>query len=209
MTLERTFVIAASDLVEQELVASVVSATQKLAPGVDLAFRAVTADVGDLLESGRVDLLIAPPSAIPAGLMTRFLFADTFLCAVRIDHPIVKKKLTLELYTSLSHVQIAPRGTPGGPVDDALAARGLVRRVAVRTPSFLAAPRLAARSDLILTAPSRVLVPLAAPFALRTFPLPLPIPGFRIVQAWHPRAHHDEAHRFFRSLLHGAAKADK
>ncbi len=168
--------------------------------------RADVQNVVPELESGRIDLVIVPQANLPEGLMVQPLFDDTFLCAVRRDHPEVRRKLTLERFLTLRHVQIAPQGRPGGPVDDALAARGKSRRVAVRTPSFLAAPLLVSRSDFILTAPRFVLEPLATPFGLRTFPLPVPVPGFRVASAWHPRAQEDPEHRWFRGLLARAGR---
>ncbi|HEU4406032.1 MAG TPA: hypothetical protein VFS43_12260 [Polyangiaceae bacterium] len=99
---------------------------------------------------------------------------------MRADPPRVRGKLTLEAYVELAHVQIAPAGDLGGPVDVALSERGHSRRVAVRTPAFLAAPLLTAHSDLVLTAPSLVLKALAAPLGLRLYPPPLELPGFRI-----------------------------
>jgi DNA-binding transcriptional LysR family regulator len=113
----------------------------------------------------------------------------------------VKRKLSLETFLTLRHVQIAPSGAPGGPVDDALAARGLARRVAVRTQSFLAAPLLVAKTDFIITAPRAVIESLAEPLRLRTFALPLDVPGFRVAAGWHPRAHDDPAHRWFRHVV--------
>lgn len=204
--LSRCFVVATSDLVEQELVASVVALLAAEAPGVDVTFRPVTGDVEGDLASGRTDLLFAPRAGLSPELVTRHLFDDGFLCAARRDHPALRRGLTLELYARLGHVQIAPRGLPGGPVDDVLATRGLARRVAVRTPSFLAAPLLAARSDLLLTAPSRVLVPLAAQFGLRLHDPPIAIPGFAMHQVFHPRAAADPAHRWFRELIERAVR---
>ncbi len=204
--LERTFVIATSDLVEQELVSGAFRETSQTSPRVNIMVRPIADDIGDLLASGRVDLVIAPRSNIPLGLVSQFIFADDFICAVRVGHPRVKRTLTLKLFAELAHVQITPRSLPGGPVDDALAARGLSRRVAVRTPSFLTAPMLAASSDLVLTGPSHLLGPLAVPFGLRLFPLPIAVPGFRIHHAWHPRAQDDEAHKYFRSVIANVAK---
>ncbi|MBI2394960.1 MAG: LysR family transcriptional regulator [Deltaproteobacteria bacterium] len=203
-TLRRTFVIAAHDMVAQQLVAGVVVALSREAPGVDLSLRPLLDDVREQLAS--VDLLVGTQPSIPVSAISQFLRADEFLCAVRVGHPVVRRKLTLEQYVSLAHVQIAPRGTPGGPVDDALAAQGLARRVAVRTHSFFVAPLLIARSDLILTAPARMLAPLADMLGLRTFPPPLPLPGFRIHQAWHPRVADDPAHRWFRRLVAATAR---
>lgn len=204
-TLRRTFVIAASDLVEQQLLAGVVVALARDAPLVDLSLRPFVGDARELLAAG-VDLLVGTKASMPLGAILQFLFEDGFLCAVREGHPVVRKKLTLEQFAALAHVQIAPRGTPGGPVDDALAARGLARRVAVRTHSFLAAPLLIARSNLVLTAPSRMLAEIAVPLRLRTFPPPIEVPRFRIYEAWHPRVAADPAHRWFRKLVADVAR---
>lgn len=205
-TLARTFVIGTSDLVEAHLLPRLTELALREAPDVDVATRAVSGPSLAELEDGRLDLVIVPQRNLPEGLMVQPLFDDTFLCAVRRDHPEVRRKLTLERFLALRHVQIAPQGTPGGPVDDALAAQGLSRRVAVRTPSFLAAPLLVSRSDFVLTAPRLVLEPLAEPFGLRTFPLPVAIPGFRVASAWHARAQDDPEHRWFRALLARAAR---
>jgi DNA-binding transcriptional LysR family regulator len=201
--LARTFVVGTTDYVEARLLPKLTARLAQEAPGVNVIMRAA-ATVFDDLESGRLDLVIAPHRTIPTGLKAQHLFDDTFLCAVRRGHPEVKRKLSLETFLALRHVQIAPSGTPGGPVDDALAARGLARRVAVRTQSFLAGPLLVARTDFVITAPRGVIEPLAEPLGLRTFAPPFDVPGFRIAAGWHPRAHDDPAHRWFRGVLKGA-----
>lgn len=205
----RTFVVATSDLVEAHMLSRITALVAREAPGVDVVTKPVPSDLLPELETGRVDLLIALPGTLPEGVMVQQLFEDTFLCAVRRDHPEVRRTLTLERYLRLRHVQIAPRGMPGGPVDAALAARGLSRRVAVRTPSFLSAPLLVSRSDFVLTAPRLVLEPLAKPFGLRTFPLPIEVPGFRVASAWHPRAQGDPAHRWFRELVARSVRGER
>lgn len=204
--LTRTFVIATSDLVEQHLVAGVVRELSARAPDVDVSFRPLVGEPRELLLRG-VDLVVGPQGQMPPGAMAAHLFDDGFLCAVRRDHPVVRRSLSLETFVALSHVQIAPRGTPGGPLDDALAARGLSRRVAVRTSSFLVAPIIVAGSDLVLTAPARMLAAMAKSFGLRTFPPPLALEGFRIFQGWHARAHDDPAHAWFRGLVASVARA--
>jgi len=204
--LERTFVIGTSDLVEAELLRPLSAELARRAPRVDLLTKQLPVVDVEALAEGRLDLVFAPDVALPASVMRQHLFDGDFLCAVRRDHPRAKRKLSLETYLSLLHVQIAPRGEPGGPVDDALAARGLSRRVAVRTPSFLAAPLLVAQSDYVLTAPALMLRPLARPLGLRLHEPPLAVPGFRIFQAWHPRTQDDAAHRWFRSLIAEVAR---
>lgn len=221
-TLVRTFTIGASDLVDADLLASLAAAVSREAPLVDIVSMSAR-DVGaTALADGRVDLWVGTDESVPAGSKRQHLFDDAFLCAVRSNHPVLgtdgaqsrkrssarqssPRTMTVEAYVSLSHIQIAPRGTSGGPVDTALEKLGLSRRVAGRTTSFLSAPWIASRSDMILTGPSRLLRALAEPFALVTFAPPIAIPGFRIFQAWHPRVHEDAAHRWFRGLLRAEA----
>jgi DNA-binding transcriptional LysR family regulator len=205
--LERTFVIGTSDLVEAQILGPLSAEIARHAPRVNLLTKQLGGvDVADALAEGRLDIVITPAEALPPSVMRQHLFDGDFLCAVRRDHPRAKRKLSLETYLSLLHIQIAPRGEPGGPVDEALAARGLSRRVAVRTPSFVAAPLLVAGSDYVLTAPAIILRPLAGPLGLRVHEPPIPVPGFRIFQAWHPRTTDDAAHRWFRGLVAGAAR---
>ena len=204
--LSRRFVVATSDMFEGQLVPKLVDLLAAAAPGVDLMTRAFDASSAEALTSGRLDLFIGVRTVVPQNAIAAQLFEDDFVCAVRGDHPGVGRRLTLAKYCELPHLQIAPRGEPGGVVDTALDALGCSRRVVVRTYSFLSAPAIVAGSDLILTAPKRVLLPIAERFGLRLLAPPLELPGFSIWQAWHPRVHADPAHAWFRAQVAKAAR---
>jgi DNA-binding transcriptional LysR family regulator len=199
--LVRTFAIGTSDFFDVDLIPRLVGRLAEVAPKVSIATRPLTDDQGPALRDGRLDLLIGVRASVPSDAMVGQLFEDGFVCAVRRDHPTVGKRLTLDHFVALPHLMIAPGGTPGGPVDDALAARGLARTIVVRTHTFLSAPAIIARSDLVLTAPRRVLEPLARAFGLKLLAPPLPTPRFTILQAWHPRVHHDPVHGWFRRMV--------
>ena len=204
--LARTFVVATTDSVDAHLVPPLIETLTAAAPGVSLALRPVGDDTADALATGRFDLVIGARELIPSEAIAARLLEDSFVCAVRGDHPGVGKRLTLDRFCELPHLLIAPRGVPGGPVDTALDALGRSRRVVVRTHTFLSAPQIVSRSDLILTAPRCVLEPLAVPFRLRLLAPPLAVPGFDVWSAWHPRFQHDPAHAWFRGLVDAAAK---
>jgi DNA-binding transcriptional LysR family regulator len=199
--LERTFTIATNDMIDADLVPRLVDALAREAPGVAIATRPITEPSPDALVSGRIDLLLGVRDMVPADAMAVQLFDDGFVCAVRRDHPRVGKRLTLARFLELPHLQIAPRGEPGGAVDTVLDALGRSRRIVARTHGFLSAPAIVASSDLILTAPTRVLRLLAGPFRLRLLPPPVDVPRFVIWQAWHPRVHKDPAHVWFRGKV--------
>jgi len=205
--LVRTFVLGTTDFVDAVVVPGVIAKIAAIAPRVAIATRPVGDDTPDALALGRYDLVIVPRPAVPADAIGVALFDDGFVCAVRRDHPGVGARLTLDRFCALPHLQIAPRGTPGGPVDSALDALGRSRRVVVQTPTFFSAPLIVARSDLLLTAPTRLLAAVGKPFGLRILPAPLELARFEVWSAWHPRAHHDPAHEWFRGVVATVARA--
>jgi DNA-binding transcriptional LysR family regulator len=120
---------------------------------------------------------------------------------LRKGHSALRGTLTLEKYLSLSHILIAPRGTPGSAVDDVLKKQGRIRYVAVRTTSFIGAPMLAAESDMILTAPTRVIGAVMRYLPLARREVPIAIPHFSVRIFYHPRTKTDPAQTWFRSVL--------
>ncbi|MNV35667.1 hypothetical protein D3C71_1271190 [compost metagenome] len=95
------------------------------------------------------------------------------------------------------------RGRAQGPIDLALADLGLTRRVSLITPTFHAAIFALADSDLILPSMPQHLMPgiERLGMALRSFPVPVPMPPVRVVQAWPPRLDSDPAHRWLRQTI--------
>ncbi len=75
------------------------------------------------------------------------------------------------------------------------------RRVALRVSSFLVAPVLVSKSDLINTGPERLARRFATIYPLRLLPPPLPLPPFTFSIAWHPRLASDPAHVWFRQVV--------
>lgn len=203
--LERTFVFASVDFVEGDLLPRLAALLSSEAPRVSITSRPLGPDAAEGLLAGRFDVAIGVRSTLPTDVMTTHLFDDRFVCVVRRGHPSVRRALDLATFCRLSHVLISPRGEPGSPVDDALAKKGLSRHVAVRTHTFFSAPRVVASSDLVLTGPARVLEPLADHEGLLVLPPPLPLRGFGVFMAWHPRAQSDPAHAWLRSLVKRAS----
>lgn len=212
--------IAAADYGQFVALPPLISHLQKVAPGVDLVVKDLgSTPLAEALTDGEVDLALAPrpgSARLPrkgvevfdegAHLYRRHLFDERFVCLVRADHPRVKKRLTLETFVALPHAFIAPRGTPGGIVDDALAAIGLTRRVAVMLQSFLVAPWLIAQSDLVITLAERLAQALSTTLPLRVLPPPVALPPFAIEVIWHERRHRDPAHRWLRGELVACCK---
>ncbi len=204
---ERTFHIGASDYAASALVPPLARELSRSAPRADLFVK--PGQEFSLLEAGEIDLLLRPPANVAiAWLRSEELFRERFVCVLRRDHPLARRKLTLDAYCELGHVLVAPSGgSRRGAVDDALEARGKKRRVAVAVPHFLVAPLVATKTDYIVTLAERVARSLRPDLRLTIVEPPLELPGFEIVMHWHVRHEADAAHMFLREAVRRSARA--
>lgn len=171
------------------------------APGLDLRFLPNAVDDAERLRSGESDLAVGIYAELPPELRTRPLITDRLVCVLRRDHPAARKRLSLDQYVALEHVQVAPRGQPGGYVDDMLAERGLSRRVARAVPYFQVGLELVAGSDRVLTVSERIARKLAPALDLVVLEPPLPLLPFTLSMVWHPRFDGDRGHAWVRERL--------
>lgn len=211
-TLERTFRIKASDMV-LSVMGPTLDRLARAVPGVALHVMPPEFEEPALLRAGTIDLAIgvydyAPYSDLPSDLRIQQLFSDPFTCVVRQDHPSVGRSLTIEQYVELEHVQIAPRGQPGGYVDELLAEQGLKRRIVRAVPYFIAALVMVAETDYLLTVSSHLARRLAEPLGLRLVqpPRSLGLEPNHLAQLWHPRNDKDAGHRWLRETVAEAAR---
>lgn len=202
----RTFQIATIDYGVALLIPALMRRLTALAPHAGLAVTTQREDFSAALEAGTLDAVVAPRRAASAGIVWRKLFSDRFVCVVRAGHPRVGRRLTLDRYCELSHLAVSPQGRGPSGADEALAKLGRRRLVALRAPSFLAAPLLVAQSDLVLTTPERIVRSFVESLRLRVLEPPLALPGLTVSLAWHERVRRDPEHTWFRERLTEAAR---
>ncbi|MEM7604917.1 MAG: LysR family transcriptional regulator [Myxococcota bacterium] len=205
--MERAFTISATDYVLLVFGRALDKRLGEGAPGLDLRFVPNATDDAERLRNGTSDLAIGIYGELPPELRTRPIITDRLVCLVRRDHPQVKKRLSLARYTALEHVQVAPRGRPGGYVDELLAAQGVRRRVSRAVPYFQAALEMTAGSDRVLTVSERIAALLGPRLDLKVLEAPLPLEPFALSMVWHPRYDADPAHRWFREQWVATTKA--
>ncbi|HEY2515569.1 MAG TPA: LysR family transcriptional regulator [Polyangiaceae bacterium] len=199
----RTFVVAATDYVQFVLLAPIIRAIRRDAPGVVVRVVApVKAFPWTELGAGSVDLVLGGSRVrdIPKGLHRRWIFRDRVACILRQGHPLGDQPLTLERYLALDHVEALPIGAVG-LADEILTTLGHERRIVLTVPNFLGAPFVIATTDCCFTLARRFAEPLADVLPLRVHPLPFEMPGITIGAFWHDRVHDDSAHRWLRKLV--------
>ena len=204
--LTRTFVVHTTDYVLTVLGLVVDRILCEEAPGVCIRFVPNTPDDPARLRDGGSDLAVGIYGDLPQEMRSRQLLTDRFVCVVRNDHPAIARRLSLEQFVRLSHIQIAPRGKPGGYIDDVLRERGLSRSVARAVPYFVTALQLTAQTDYVLTVSERIARQLAPTFGLKIFEVPISLRPYALSLVWHPRFDGDAGHRFLREVFTRAAR---
>ena len=198
----RRFTVSATDYVLLVFGDALDEAITREAPGVDLRFVPNATDDAERLRRGDSDLAIGIYGDLPPELKTLPIITDRLVCVVREDHPGVGRRLSLERFVALSHVQVAPRGQPGGYVDEQLKAR-----VCRAVPFFQVALEMTAGSDHVLTISERIARRAAPRLGLRLLEPPLPLEPFALSLVWHPRFDGDPAHRWLRERFVAVTKA--
>jgi DNA-binding transcriptional LysR family regulator len=200
------FRVGCADYFQAVLFGPLLALLQAEAPGIDLQVMSHAKEL-ERLDDGTLDVALLPKMPLPRGLSEQRLFSDGFKCMLRKGHPGLRRnKLTLETYLGLGHVLVAPSGTSGSYVDTELQRRGLTRRIALQVSSFLVAPLVVAETDLVSTAPERLLKRVSQHYPIVLLPSPLAVPRFDLSLVWHSRRQHDPAHGWLREAIVRAAR---
>ncbi len=199
-TLARTFSLRASDALVAVAAARLADRVRREAPKVVLRFVPEGDEDVEPLRQGLIDLDIGHIELDGPEIRVQKLCDERFVGLVAGTHPLAKGRVSLEQLVAHPHLSVSRRGRAHGPLDAALAARGLAREVVAVVPTFGAAVLAVAGASAVAIVPSH-LARAAQPLGLAMFELPLETPSFAVSQAWHPRFDNDAAHRWLRSCV--------
>ncbi|MCY1452192.1 HTH-type transcriptional regulator SyrM 1 [compost metagenome] len=150
-------------------------------------------------EQGEIDLAFHTSEGSPPGLRRRTLFAERYVLAGRASHPRLKRRPTLAQFCRLDQVIVSPDGGGfRGITDEALAERGLERRVVLSVPHFLFLRSVLESTDLVAMLPERLVRDNGN---LRVVEAPIEVPGYEMAMLWHERSHRDPAHQWLREQI--------
>jgi DNA-binding transcriptional LysR family regulator len=204
-TAVRTYRLIAPDLFDALLLPALAAAVCGAGRGLNLVMlptQSVRRD--EALATGELDVALVPVGEgqgldAPAQMMQRTLFRDRFVCFARREHPVLQGDWTAERFAAADHAMVTMSGRGQGVVDAVLAQRGLTRRVALRLPSFTAAPHVIRQTDMVLTAPASLAGLMPDDVVMREPPFALP--SHSMVMVWHRRFDADPGHRWLRKRL--------
>ncbi|MFI8455988.1 LysR family transcriptional regulator [Kitasatospora sp. NPDC085464] len=204
--LERTFTVQTSDVVLVRVAGSLTERIRAEAPKVDTVFLPEALEGGPALRQGLVDVEVGVLGHLDPEIRSRPLVRAPLVGVARGGHPLFDGRITARRFAAADHIGVSRRGRRLGPIDAALAERGLRRRVAVVVPSHTSAMLLARDSDLVALGVADWLPETVEALGLRSFPIPLELDPLELGMAWHPRNSADPGHRWFREHLAAAVR---
>jgi DNA-binding transcriptional LysR family regulator len=108
----RTFRVACSDAIAVTLLQPILRLLMQRAPRVRLQLLTLDRLIAeDGLTRGSVDLVIGIPPVMPDGHEAELVYRDPMLCIVRVDHPRVRTRLSLDAFAR-SHMSTSRCSTP-------------------------------------------------------------------------------------------------
>lgn len=197
-TLERTFIIRASDAMIVTLGHALDVLVRQEAPGVALHL------VGVLLAEAReVDLDIGVQYGVTPDLRIQTLVHEEMVPVVRKDHPLANRRVTSARLAALEQIAVASQRAKFEELTRPK--RGRRSRPPSRiVPSFLAAAALVRASDAYTVIPSRLAAALVDAFGLCRLSVAGPATKVAIAQAWSPRFDNDAGHIWLRGCVRRA-----
>lgn len=177
---KRRFTLGAPDAIAAVMMPQLLKIVQREAPSIDMALRYVLRDAAFAeLDARSIDIAVIPIDDVPARFTSKVVFEDRFQIAARQGHPFADQP-TLQRYCEMEHVIVSSAGETRAHVDNALASKGLSRRVAMTVPSFMLMLAVVAETDLIAALPKGLLDAHGARFGLVGIESPLPMRSFQL-----------------------------
>jgi DNA-binding transcriptional LysR family regulator len=202
-TAERSVTFNMQDIGELVFLPRLLERLLARAPGMHV--RTVNLPIAQLepaLRAGEVDLALGYfPELASAALYQQRLFAHSFVCIVRADHPSIGSEMTRKQFVEGAHAIVHPAGHMNDTLESDLSGQGLTRRVSVRIEHFLAVPTILSQSDLIFTVPYAIGASLAKLGDIKLVRPPFSAKPRDVKQHWHARFHNDAANRWLRAVV--------
>jgi DNA-binding transcriptional LysR family regulator len=198
-SLSRTFTLQCHDAVTTAIGPALLATIGAEAPGV--AVRLLPEGAVDTLDlkHGHLDLEIGATKHEIPEIHSETIAEDRLIAAMRGDHPLACKHLTLRRFAATEHIIVSRRGRLHDPIDELLQRHGLRRRVIGAVPTSTAALYFVARTNLIAVVSENMCRPTIDALRLHTASIPLKLSPLPLIASWHERYNNDPAHRWLRA----------
>src|SRR6056297_2086949 len=198
---KRVFTMQVADYVSGFLLPRLVQRLRQEAPGVFIDILPFTISTDSVWDRVDMQVRLTPGRLQPQVVRSQRLAVDEVVVLMRKDHPHANDPMTAELYAELPHVKLSQSATGTTVIDDALAARGLERHMAMTVASWFEIPDIVAKSDLIAIAPRRLFSLDPRLRNLKASPLPLEEVVFSFDLCWDLRTEREPGQKWLRKVV--------
>lgn len=202
-TAERTFTVSMKFLDANTLLPKVFALINRAAPGVRLhCLRTPRREITRQLTAGRLDLAV-DLEQLPSGpLHKATLMQENYVYALRGDHPLAGKELSLEQFLTLKHIVVSSRPRGISLTEATLNKLGFKQDIYLRLNSYEPAFEILQTSDLALSGPRSLL----RDKGVAVKPLPFETEPLSLSMYWHPRVDREPANLWLRQMFIKAAE---
>ncbi|NBA93646.1 LysR family transcriptional regulator [Pseudomonas sp. R5(2019)] len=153
------------------------------------------------LATGRIDLALGFMPTLQTDIHRVAVFSQHYVCAMRRNHPLADRGLSLEAFSACEHLIVEAGGSGHLALERALIDAGGRDCIKMRVPQYLSGPHLLLETDMVWTLPCALGKILARYYPLVIQPLPLQVPSFEIDLYWHDRFHRDPQNKWLREMV--------
>jgi DNA-binding transcriptional LysR family regulator len=198
----RAFSIGMTDYAVLLLLHPLLQRLEVEAPHITLHHQPLEADPAEMLNQGRVDLVLEPREYLAPGFPSQVLLEDRWVCAVWAGHPEVGETLSRELFERLPRLAFGVGAT--GPTSTAevhYQRVGIGGRVSTTVNSFALLPFLLRGTRLLALVQERLARRLQSAAEITLLDPPVAIPPLVVTMFWSPLNDADPAHAWLRTTL--------
>ncbi|GAA3573298.1 LysR family transcriptional regulator [Marinobacter xestospongiae] len=189
---KRTFRIAVTDVIVEMIWRQLIELLEHQAPGVDIHAVPYTPDgTYDDLREAHVDLAVGMLNQHDHSLRSTWLFEGGYVLAMRQDHPLAGRQITMDEFLEAKHLLVTMSGDAHGFVDSYLDQKGYSRRIAATVNHFSIVPQVLRDSNLIAAVPELISQDCGFLEGLWMGQLPFEVDATSLYLIWHARHDRD------------------
>lgn len=200
---EHEFVFCLSEVGEVVFLPALFERLRQVAPKarlrtISLAPEALT----EGLHEGKVDAVLGYfPDLTAPNIYQQRLFSHDLTCMLRRGHPLAGKRLSLEDFSRLEHLQVRDGSRRQEMFEAYLANAGINRNIVLQTSHYMSVPSIIEQSDLVVVLPRTVANLYSHIVNVQIVEPPIEIPRYDLKQFWHARVHQAPRSVWLRRLI--------
>jgi DNA-binding transcriptional LysR family regulator len=206
----RRFTLATTDYFEEVMYPPFLSQLLAYAPDISFSIELITPDVlSEGLEQRHVDMVVGldSQSALPSGVIQTPWMDEELVCLAASHNERVGEALDIAQFAQEAHVELADiSGLLPSNIDSCLAQHGLTRRVISKNLNYIAAARVVALTEAIMTLPRQMAERFVTMLPVRLVEPPKELPALKMTLIQHGLYANEPANAWLYEVLTEFAK---